>query len=63
MFGREKDDLSNYNTDQTIPRLIIFDKEGNIFWDHNGLIFFSEIPEGWTGEKILLKDKIDGLIS
>jgi thiol-disulfide isomerase/thioredoxin len=63
IFANELDDLASYNPEQSIPRLIIFDQEGNIFWDHNGVIFFAELPDGWTGEKTLLKEKIDELIN
>jgi thiol-disulfide isomerase/thioredoxin len=63
VFANELDDLSSYNPEQSIPRLIMFDQEGNIHWDHNGIIFFSDIPDEWTGEKTLLKEKIDELIN
>jgi len=62
-FANELDDLSKYNPAESIPRLILFDETGTIYWEHNGLVFFSEFPEEWTGENILLKEKIDELIN
>jgi thiol-disulfide isomerase/thioredoxin len=63
VFAKELDDLSNYNPEGSIPRLIIFNQNGEIYWEHTGLTFYSEFPDGWTGEKTLLKEKIDELIS
>ena len=62
IFARELDDLSDYNPEGTIPRLCIFDKDGTLFWDHNGLTYFSKFPEGWPYEKITLKEKIDQIL-
>lgn len=62
VFAKELDSLKDYNLAGTIPKLIIFDQNGNIYWEHNGLCFFSELPEGWTGEQITLKEKIDQII-
>ncbi len=61
-FAKELDDLSDYNPQGSIPKLCIFDKDGNIYLEHSGLMFFSELPEGWTGEKTTLKEKIDQLL-
>ena len=63
VFAKELDDLSEYNPAASIPRLVMFDQEGQIHWEHNGLTFYSELPDGWTGEKTLLKEKIDELIN
>lgn len=62
IFANELDDLSGYNPEGSIPRLIIFDQDGNIYWQHSGLTFFSEFPEGWTGETITLKEKIEEIL-
>ena len=58
-LAKELDDLSEYNPAASIPRLVMIDQEGQIHWEHNGLTFYSELPDGWTGEKTLLKEKID----
>ena len=62
IFGNEIDSLSQYNPSGNIPRLSIFNREGNVTWQHTGLIFYSEIPDGWTGENVTLKEKIDELL-
>jgi len=62
VFAKELDSLDDYNPAASIPKLFIFDQNGNIHWEHNGLSFFSEFPEGWTGERITLKEKIDEII-
>ncbi|MDG6228664.1 MAG: TlpA disulfide reductase family protein [Candidatus Thermoplasmatota archaeon] len=62
VFAKQLDSLKDYNPSETIPKLVIFDQKGNIYWEHNGLSFFSEFPDGWTGELITLKEKIDGII-
>jgi thiol-disulfide isomerase/thioredoxin len=62
IFAKELDDLSEYNLAGSIPKLCIFDKDGTIYLEHSGLMFFSELPEGWTGEKTTLKEKIDQML-
>ncbi len=63
VFGNEKDSLDKYMTTGAIPTLCIFDQHGNLYFAHTGLIFFSDIPENWSGDKITLKQKIDELIT
>jgi len=62
VFAKEDDDLASYNPEGSIPRLCIFDQDGNIYWEHSGLTFYSEFPDGWTGEKITLKEKIETIL-
>ena len=62
IFAEELDDLSSYNPQGSIPHLCVFNKDGTIYWDHSGLTFFSEFPEGWTGEKTTLKEMIDEIL-
>jgi thiol-disulfide isomerase/thioredoxin len=59
IFAEELDNLDEYNPLGSIPRLCIFDKYGTLFWEHNGLTYYNRFPEGWTYEKIPLKEKID----
>jgi thiol-disulfide isomerase/thioredoxin len=63
IFAQEIDDISKYMPSNGIPTLVIFDQQGKVIFQHTGLLFFSEFPEGWTGERILLKEKIDELIN
>jgi hypothetical protein len=62
VFGNEIDNLDHYNPTGSIPKLCIFDRDGILSWEHIGLTFYTEFPEGWTGEKITLKEKIDELL-
>ena len=62
VFGNEIDNLNKYNPAGSIPRICLFDKEGNLSWQHTGIIFYKDFPDGWTGERITLKEKIDELL-
>lgn len=62
VFGRENDNLDKYMPSGSIPTICIFDENGNLSFSHTGVIPFSEIPNGWPEETILLKDKLDELI-
>lgn len=63
VFGNEKDNLDKYMPSGGIPTLCIFDQQGNLYFSHTGVILFSDIPDGWTGDDITLKEKIDELIT
>jgi cytochrome oxidase Cu insertion factor (SCO1/SenC/PrrC family) len=62
VFGNEYDDLSKYQPSNSIPTLVIFDQKGNVQLQHSGRLYFSEYPDNWPYEKIILKDIIDELI-
>jgi len=65
VFGNEIDDTDKYKKqpDSGIPSICFFDRNGHVVYKHEGVMLFSELPDGWTGEKTLLKDKIDDLIN
>jgi thiol-disulfide isomerase/thioredoxin len=65
VFGNEIDNTDKYKKqpDSGIPSICFFDRNGEIAYKHEGIIWFDEIPDGWTGEKTLLEDKIDELIN
>ncbi len=64
VFGNEVDDTSKYKIEPNsgIPSICFFDREGRILYKHVGVMMYDTFPAGWTGEKILLKDKIDEYI-
>ena len=63
VFGMDIDNIwEKYKINDGIPTLYIFDQNGNIYYNHEGVSVFSEIPEGWPQTTIILKDKIDELI-
>jgi hypothetical protein len=63
VFGMDIDNIwEKYKINDGIPTLYIFDQNGNIYYKHEGVSVFSEIPEGWPQTTIKLKDKIDELI-
>jgi len=39
-FGKEVDSLSSYNPEESIPRLILFDPQGNNIYQHTGFMPF-----------------------
>lgn len=45
-----------------IPTLYMFDQKGRIHFSHEGVAFFSEIPQGLPDDSVILKPKIDELI-
>ncbi len=45
-----------------IPTLCIFNQEGNLYFSHEGVIVFSEIPSGWPEDTPKLAPKIDALL-
>jgi len=65
VFGNEIDDTSEYKQEPTsgIPSICFFDRNGEIIFKHVGVMMFDELPEGWTGDKTLLKEKIDEFIT
>ena len=64
IFGMDKDRTiwENYKVGEGIPTLCIFDQNGILYFSHEGLSVFSEIPEGWPENVLVLKGKIDELI-
>ncbi len=64
VFGNEKDDTDKYKKTPTsgIPSICFFDRDGKILYKHTGVMLYNEIPDGWQGDSILLKDKIDEFI-
>ena len=46
-----------------IPTLCIFDQEGKLQFSDEGVAVFSEIPQGWPGDTVILKPKIDELLT
>ncbi len=64
IFGMDKDRTvwEKYKVGEGIPTLCIFDQKGTLYFSHEGLSVFSEIPEGWPENLFILKGKIDELI-
>ena len=64
VFGNEVDDTSKYKIepDSGIPSICFFDRDGEILYKHVGVMMYDTFPAGWTGEKVLLKEKIDEYI-
>jgi thiol-disulfide isomerase/thioredoxin len=64
IFGMDKDRTvwEKYKVGEGIPTLCIFDQSGTLYFSHEGLSVFSEIPEGWPQNVLVLKGKIDELI-
>jgi thiol-disulfide isomerase/thioredoxin len=65
VFGMEYDSLDKYMEEGFIPTLCIFDQNGNLYFRHAGLSFYSEIPADWPAnqpEPPLLMEKIDDLL-
>ncbi|OYT30074.1 hypothetical protein B6U98_00325 [Thermoplasmatales archaeon ex4572_165] len=64
VFGNEIDDTKKYKQkpDSGIPSICFFDRNGEVIFKHVGVMMFDELPEGWTGDETLLKEKIDEFI-
>jgi thiol-disulfide isomerase/thioredoxin len=63
VFGMDIDNIwEKYKINGGIPTLYIFDKNGNIHYEHEGVSVFSEIPDGWPKNTIKLKDKINEIM-
>jgi len=63
IFGMDTQNIwEKYKIGGGIPTLYIFDQNGKIHYNHEGLSVFSEIPNGWPKNTITLKEKIDELI-
>ena len=45
-----------------IPTLCIFDQDGNLQFEHEGVSVFSEIPQGWPQDTPILGPKIDAML-
>ena len=60
VFGMDIDNIwEKYKISGGIPTLYIFDKNGYIYYKHEGVSVFSEIPYGWPENTITLKEKIE----
>ena len=62
IFGMENDNLDKYIEEGAIPTLCIFDQKGNLYFSHAGVSVFSEIPQGWPEDTIILREKIDEIL-
>ena len=65
IFGNEIDDTTKYKKEPNsgIPSICFFDRDGNIIYKHVGVMLYDTITDNWTGEKVLLREKIDELIN
>ena len=63
IFGMDVEEIwEKYKISGGIPTLYIFDENGKIHYNHEGVSVFSEIPSGWPQNTVILKEKIDELI-
>lgn len=64
VFGMDKNRTiwEKYRVGNGIPTLCIFDRNGILYFSHEGLSVFSETPEGWPENLLKLKTKIEELL-
>jgi len=63
IFGQDDGSVwEKYMIGGGIPTLYIFDQKGGIYLFHEGVAFFSEIPQGMPEDSVILKQKIDKLL-
>lgn len=64
IFGKDDGTIwEKYKVGQGgIPALCIFDKKGKLYFSHEGLAVFSEIPQGYPANLARLKPIIDEIL-
>jgi len=62
VFGMEDENLDEYMPNGSIPTICIFDQKGNLYFSHEGICPYSEIPAGWPDDTVTLAKKIGELI-
>ncbi len=63
VFGMDDGSIwEKYMLNGGIPTLCIFDREGKLSLQHEGIAVFSEIPQGLSEDTVKLSQKIDSLL-